>query len=164
MSAVGSANNVQYGFEVADTSLVTVGGTSVGLIDGGINIRVPRTYSPLRADQYHGPIKMTKVSQDVFVSFTMKEVLGGNLVAAWDGGAYASSSAVVNTSAQGEVAVVVNVKGPDGSTRTITISKAYSIGDAAWSLPFAAGQTIEAEFQAVADVANAGRMLASVDS
>lgn len=164
MSAVGSVLNVQYGFEVADTSLITVGGTSVGLIDGGINIRVPRAYSPLRADQYHGPVKLTKVSQDVFVGFTMKEMLGGNLVAAWDAGAYATSSAVVNSASQGQVALVVNIKGPDGSTRTVTVPKAYSIGDGAWSLPFAAGQTIEAEFQAVADPALTGLMLKVLDA
>jgi len=164
MAAAGSPLNVQYGFEVADTSLVTLGGVSVGLLDGAIDIRVPREYSPLRSDQYHGPMKLTRISQDVFVSFTGKELLGGNLVAAWDGPAYATSSALVNSSVQGEVALVVNVKGPDGSTRTITIAKAHSIGDPAWSLPFAAAQQITYEFQAVADLAVSGLLLKSIDS
>ncbi len=164
MAAVGSPLNVQYGFEVADTSLVSVGGTSVGMCDGAISIRTPREYSPLRADQYHGPIKLTRVSQDVFVSFTMKEVLGANLVAALDMGAYAGSSVVVDETVQGEVPLVVVIKGPDESTRTVTMSKAVAVGDAAWNIPFAAGQTIEAEFQGVADTANSGRILMSVDS
>jgi len=163
MSAVGSAYNVRYGFKIGDTSLVTVGGTSMGMIKDRISIRSSRSYSPIRTDQHEGPIDLLIATADAFISFTMAEVLGGHLAAAFDAGAYASSSMVLNSSHAGQVALVVNAKGPDGSTRTITMGKAVSIGGE-WSLPFNADQTIAAEFQAVADLANSGRLLMSVDS
>lgn len=164
MSAAGSPYNVQWGFEIASTGVVSVAGASVGMIDSGVNIRVPRDVRFLRADQYGSPIDHTVVMRDAFISFTMKEVLGANLVAAWDTGAYSGSSVVVNATEQGQVALVVVTKGPDASTRTITMAKAVSVGDGAWSIPFASGQTIQAEFQAVGDMANSGRLLMSVDS
>ena len=164
MSAPGSANNVQWGFEVSSTSVVTVGGTSVGMIDGAISIRVPRSVAFLRADQYAAPIDHTVTSRDAFVSFTMKEVLGANLVAAWDTGTYTSSSVTVASTEAGQVALIVATKGPDASTCTVTMSKAVSIGEGTWTLPFAAGQTIAAEFQAVGDVSNSGRLFAVVHS
>jgi hypothetical protein len=164
MSAAGSGYNVQWGFEVGDTSLVTVAGTSVGMLSDSITVRVPRDIRFLDADQSAVRLDHTVAKRDAFVAFTMQEVLGGNLAAAWDTGAYTSSSVDVNDTEQGQVALVVNTKGPDGSTRTVTMGKAVSIGEGTWTLPFAVAQTIAAEFQAVGDLANDGRILMSVDS
>ena len=164
MASAGSPLNVQYGFEVGDSSVVSVGGSSVGFIEEGISIRVPREYSFLRSDQYAVPIDSTLLTKDVFVSFTMSEVLGDNLASAWDNGAYASSTVSVDSNSAGQVALVVTTKGEDACTRTITMSKAVSVGDGEWSLPFANKQTISAEFQGVGDTANSGRILSVVDS
>lgn len=164
MSAVGSANNVQWGFEVSNTSVITVGGVSVGMIDGAITVRVPRSVAFLRADQYAAPIDHTVTSRDAFVAFTMKEVLGANLAAAWDTGAYTSSSVTVASTEAGQVALVIVTNGPDGATCTVTMSKAVSIGEGTWNIPFADAQSISAEFQAVGDVSNSGRLFAVVHS
>jgi len=164
MSTVGSANNVQWGFEVGDTSVVEVGGVSAGMIDGGVTIRVPRTVNSLRADQYAAPIDGTVVTRDAFISWTMKELLGNHLTFAWDSGSYSGSSVVVDSNEQGNVAVVVVTAGPDGSTRTITAAAARAVGDGTWNIPFAAAQSIEVEYQCFGEVASSGRLLYSVDS
>jgi len=164
MSAIGSAANVAWGFEVGNTSLVTLATVSVGMLDGAITVRVPRTVAVLRADQYAAPIDSTVTSRDAYVSFTMKEVLGANLAAAWDTGAYTSSSVTVASTEAGQVALVIATKGPDECTCTVTMTKAVSIGEGTWTIPFAAGQTIAAEFQAVGDVSNSGRLFAVVHS
>lgn len=164
MSAAGSPYNVQWGFESSSTSVVTIGGTSVGMLDGAVTVRVPRTVNFLRADQYAVPIDATVTSKDVFVDFLMKEVLGANLASAWGSGSYASSSVVVTTANQGQVALVIATKGPDACTCTVTVSKAVSVGEGTWTIPFAAAQTIAASFQGVGDMANSGRLIAVVHS
>ena len=164
MAAGGSPLNVQWGFEVADSSIITIDGVSVGFLDGSITVRVPRDVRFLRADQYAAPIDHTVAMRDVFVTFTMKDVLGDSLEYAWDTGAYASSSVKVNTTEQGQVILRINTKGPDGSTRVVTLGTAVSIGEGTWTLPFAEGQSIEAEFQSIAQTGDAGQLLYSVDS
>jgi len=163
-SSVGNALNVAWGFEVADSSIITIGGTSVGLLDGAITVRVPRTVNFLRADQYASPLDSSVITKDVFVSFTMKEVLGDSFEYAWGTGAYATSTINVDATDQGQVALVINTKGPDGSTVTCTLAKTVSTGEGTWTLPFADGQSIEAEYQAVGDLAASGKMLALVHS
>lgn len=163
-SSPGSPYLVQWGFEASDTSVVSVDDTSVGMLDGAVTIRVPRTINMLRADQYVSPIDDTVTVKDVFCSFTMKEVLGANLASAWGSGAYATSAVYVNTTDAGLVDLDVVTKGPDGCTCTIVIAQAVSVGEGTWTIPFAAGQTVTAEFQAVGDLANSGRLISVTHS
>jgi len=162
-SSPQSPQNVQWGFEVGDTAMVTIT-SDVGFIDGAIVVRAPRTTAWLRADMYAVPIDATVTTKDVMVTFTMKEVLGESLVHAWGAGDYAGSSIIINTTDQGAKSLVIVTKGPDGSTCTATLGKAHSIGDGTWTIPFAAGQTIEAEFQGAGDMASSGKIFQVVHS
>jgi hypothetical protein len=165
MAAPGSQANVQWGFKIGDAAtLLTIGGTAVGFVNGAITVRVPRTVASLRADMYAMPIDTTVTTKDAFIAFTMAEVLGGNLAAAWGSGAYAGSSVVVATTDAGQVAVIIVTRGPDGATTTVTMTKATSMGDGTWTLPFSAAQTIAAEFQGSVAVAATGEILKVVHS
>ena len=164
MATVGSGLNVQWGFETDTTTLLSVAGADVGMCDGAIVIRTPKETRMLRADQQASPIDHMVATRDAFITATLKEVLGANLASALGAADYAGSSVVVNDTEKGQVAVVVITKGPDGSTRTITAAKAVAVGDSSWNIPYGEGQTIEAEFQCVGDMAASGQLWRSVDS
>jgi len=164
MAAAGSTLNVQWGFEVDTTTILSVAGADVGMIDGSIVVRVPRTFVALRADQAAGPIDGTITTKDVFLTALTKEVLGANLADAWGAADYAGSSIVVNDTDKGEIAIILVTTGPDGATCTATIAKAWSIGEGTWTVPFAEAQTIEMEFQGIADPALSGQIMRVVHS
>lgn len=164
MATIPSPLNVAWGFEIGDTAVVSVASADVGFVDGQVTVRVPRENRMLRADMYASPIDNTIVTKDAFIAFTMKEVTGANLAAAWGTGAYTSSSVEVKNTDIGQVSVIIVTNGPDGCTSTITMSKGVSIGDGTLTIPFAAGQTIAAEFQGVGDTADSGQLLSVVHS
>lgn len=163
MSTPGSANNVQWGFNVGTTSVVTIS-ADVGMLDGAVTARVVKTHAFLRADQYAMNIDNTVVDKQAFIAFTMKEVSGENLAHAWGTGSYSGSSVLVNSSDEGQSSVEVVTTGPDGAVATLTMAKGVSIGDGTLTIPFASGQTLSCEYQAVADIANSGRLMMMVHS
>jgi len=167
VASAGSLENVELGFAPQHSAVVLVAGTTLGYIEDGVSISVPRDYAFVRAGLT--PIKHIATSKNMNVSFSGKEVLLEALQYAWDGDAPAASVLTINEDFGATVALLAKTYAPNSATvatpanapisRVVSVPKALSTGDGTYTIPKASpgdtNQTIAFDFMALGDTAAA---------
>ena len=161
VAAAGSLNNARLGFTPTQSSTATLGGTTIGYLEGDINLSVPHETAFLRNGLV--PIDAVTVSRDMMISLAAKEILLGNMQYAWNTDAPTSTAITLDSDTGASVALLVNTYAPNGLTgeRVVSMPKAISVGDGAYTLPQATAggdnhQTLTMEFQAIGDTTSNG--------
>lgn len=165
-ASAGSLENVELGFAPQHTSVISLAGTTVGYIEDGVNISVPREYAFVRPALTD--IKHIATQKGMNVNFTGSEVLQENLQYAWDGDAAASSVLTVDADMGSTVALLAKTYAPNSgsvftpanapTSRVTSVPKALNVGDGAYSMPKASSgqtnQTLGFDFKALGDTAS----------
>jgi len=162
-AAAGARENAAWGYKTGETSVVTLGGTTIGFPEGSVEVSVPRDYAYLKLDSDRVQIAAVCVSKELMVSCGMGEVLEANLQYALDNDAAAGSVLTIDDDMGSTVALLVNTYPPNevggNDTRVLSVPKALGIGDGPWSITKDDRQILPASFKAIA---NTSSLLATI--
>ena len=153
-SAAGNRSNAEWGFTSADASVITLAGTSAGLLQGDIGLSIPRDYAFLQLDQDRIEVDAVCVRKEMILSCGMGEVLIANIRYALDNDAPSGTVLTINSDMGAPFALLCNTNPPtnDGNdTRQISMPTALGIGDGGFAIPLHGAQNISATFKAIGD-------------
>jgi hypothetical protein len=142
---------------VMGPAVMTVGGVDVGFTRGGIEIRYPREYKSIEADQALGVILKKKTKEQFFVKTTLLEASLDNLALAWD----QTSVAVLgtNSSVVQEKVIIITGPGPNNKTRVVTLLRCISNSEGAAKWTKDEEQGIEVEYECIKQDGSGGTTL-----
>lgn len=162
-ASAGSQENVEIGFTPAETSIITLAGTTAGYLEDDIEMDVPGEFATVRAGLTI--IQAEQISRDLVVSASCKEVLKGNLRYAWNTDAPSSTVVTIDLdvgAGDQTFALVINTRAPNAaaSTRAISVPKAVMAGSNPYTIPRARGgetnQTLALNFIGIGDTSSNG--------
>ena len=158
-SAAGNRSNAEWGFTSADASVITLAGTSAGLLQGDIGLSIPRDYAFLQLDQDRIEVDAVCVRKEMILSCGMGEVLQANLQYVVDNDAFSGGVMTVDDDMGATFALLCTTHPPNevdaggADTRIISMPTALGIGDGGYALPLHGAQNISATFKAIGTAA-----------